>query len=261
MKFNPPIIFFLIIVFFVLSSVVKKNSAKKRIKKISAASVPSEKSSVSGMKTEAKTSDEFETASKHSSILWKIVLQARQFIGEAQKRVEEQRQLQKQNHVDLKNKQGQNQTGNLKQAGKNQETIWDILAERTDDDFEESKDSIVSQSTSIRENSKSLQSATEKRRQSGAIHLADAIHLRDDIHPIKSNHTLDGLVEPGVLKSEKTEYSSEGMYLIKEKSSIAGHKGRGPVPDKKYCFKTDPLQNAVIWSEILSKPVALKNNS
>ncbi len=27
----------------------------------------------------------------------------------------------------------------------------------------------------------------------------------------------------------------------------------------KYCFKSNPLQNAIIWSEILSKPLALKD--
>ena len=27
---------------------------------------------------------------------------------------------------------------------------------------------------------------------------------------------------------------------------------------EKYCFKSNPLQNAVIWSEILSKPLALR---
>ncbi len=27
----------------------------------------------------------------------------------------------------------------------------------------------------------------------------------------------------------------------------------------RYCFKSDPLQNAVIWSEILSKPIALRD--
>jgi len=260
MKFDPSIIFFVIIIFFVLPSVLKKILAKKRIKNLSDNSVSSEKLSVSRMKAEAKTRDEFETASKNSSILGKIVLQVRQFIRESQRRAEEQRQLQQQNHVNLKNEQGQNQTGNLKQAGKDQETIWDILAERTDDDFDESEGSIVSQSTLIRENSKSLQSATEKPQQSDARHSADAIHLRDDIHPIKSIHTSDGLA-PGVLEFEKTGYIPEEMFPIKEKSSIVRQKGGGPVPIKKYCFKTDPLQNAVIWSEILSKPVALKDNS
>lgn len=28
---------------------------------------------------------------------------------------------------------------------------------------------------------------------------------------------------------------------------------------KKYCLKSNPLQNAIIWSEILSKPLALKD--
>ena len=31
----------------------------------------------------------------------------------------------------------------------------------------------------------------------------------------------------------------------------------GPLQGK-YCFKSNPLQNAVVWSEILSKPVALR---
>ncbi len=218
MKFDPSIIFFLIIVFFVLRSVFKKKLAKKRIKKMSDASVLLESSSASGMKTEAKTRDVFETTgSENSSILWKIILQARQFIREAQRRAEEQKQLQQQNHVNFKNRHGQNQTGNLKQA--------------------------------------------EKSQQPDARHSADARHLRDDIHSIQSNHSANGIVEPGVLNSEKAEYISEGMSFIKDKSSIAGQKGRGTVPDKKYYFKTDPLQNAVIWSEILSKPLALKDNS
>ena len=28
---------------------------------------------------------------------------------------------------------------------------------------------------------------------------------------------------------------------------------------EKYCFKSNPLQNAIIWSEILSKPLALRD--
>ncbi|MEA1967206.1 MAG: hypothetical protein U9N77_03175 [Thermodesulfobacteriota bacterium] len=28
---------------------------------------------------------------------------------------------------------------------------------------------------------------------------------------------------------------------------------------KKYCLKSNPLQNAIIWSEIISKPLALRN--
>ena len=28
---------------------------------------------------------------------------------------------------------------------------------------------------------------------------------------------------------------------------------------EKYCFKSNPLQNAIIWSEILSKPMALRD--
>ncbi|MCK5837341.1 MAG: hypothetical protein KAH09_08755 [Desulfobacula sp.] len=28
---------------------------------------------------------------------------------------------------------------------------------------------------------------------------------------------------------------------------------------QKYCFKANPLQNAIIWSEILSKPLALRD--
>ncbi len=253
MKFDPSIIFFVIIVFFVLPLVLKKIIIGKRIRKISDTSVSSERSSVPGMKTEAKTRDVFETGSKKSSILEKIVLNARQFMQEARKRAEEQRQLQQQNPVNLKNPQGQNQ------AGKAQDTIWDILAERADDDFDESGGSIVSQNTLIRKNSKSLHSAAEKSQQDEAMNLAYAAHLRDDIHPIKSIHNSDGLA-PEVPESGKTGYIQEGISPIKDKSSLVRQKDRGTVSDQKYRFKTDPLQNAVIWSEILSKPVALKEN-
>ncbi len=268
MKFDPSIIFFVIIVFFVLPSVLKKILIKKRIKKTSYTSVSYERSSVSGMKTEAEPREVLETESKNSSILGKIVLQARQFIREAQKRAEEQRQLQQNNNVNLKNTQGQNHAGNLKQAGKTQETIWDILAERADDDFDESQDSIVTQNALIRENSNSLKSAVEKPQQ------ADAVHFRDDFHTIKSVHTSDTSIHTsdksthasdglasGVLKSEKTGYKPEGMFPIKDRRSLVRQKGRETVSCKKYRFKTDPLQNAVVWSEILSKPVALKDNS
>ena len=233
MKLDPSIIFFIIIAFFVLSLslVLKKIIFGKRIRKISDTSVSSERSSVSGMKTEAKTMDVFETGSKKSSILKKIAMNARKFMQEARKRAEEQRQMQQQNPVNFKNPQEQNQAGNLKQDGDDRETIWDILAERTDDDFDESGDSIVSQNTLIRKKSKHLHSASEKSQQAEAMNLAYAAHLRDNIHPIK------------------------------DKNSLARHNGRGNVPNQKYCFKTDPLQNAVIWSEILSKPVALKDNN
>ncbi|MBU8850168.1 MAG: hypothetical protein KOO64_11540, partial [Desulfobacterales bacterium] len=30
---------------------------------------------------------------------------------------------------------------------------------------------------------------------------------------------------------------------------------------EKYCLKSNPLQNAVIWSEILSKPLALRDKN
>lgn len=212
MKFDPSIIFFLIIVFFVLPSVLKKIRIRKKIKNLSDASVLSETSlvsGVSGMKTEAKTGDEFEKVNKNSSILGKVVMQIRQFIQEAYKLAEEQRQLQQQNNVNLKNKQGQNYTENLTQAGEDQNTIWDILAEKTDDDFDESG---------------GLQS--EK---TGCI-------------------------------SEEAGCISEEKFSIKENNLIVKQTDKGTLPDRKYHFKTDPLQNAVIWSEILSKPVALKDN-
>ncbi len=259
MKLDPSIIFFVIIAFFVLPLVLKKIIIGKRIRKISDTSVSSERSSVPGMKTEAKTRDAFETGSKKSSILDKIVLNARQFMQEARKRAEERRQLQQQDPVNLKNQREQNQAGNLKQAGEDRETIWDILAERTDDDFDESGGSIVSQNTLIRKNSKSLHSASEKSQQAEVMNLAYAAHLRADIHPIEAIHALDWPA-PEILKSEKTGYIPEGISTIKDKSSLAKHKDRRNVPDQKYRFKADPLQNAVIWSEILSKPVALKEN-
>ncbi|WP_299978365.1 hypothetical protein [Desulfobacula sp.] len=44
-------------------------------------------------------------------------------------------------------------------------------------------------------------------------------------------------------RSVQEPYIKEPLYPLRE----------------KYCFKFNPLQNAVIWSEILSKPLALKD--
>lgn len=54
----------------------------------------------------------------------------------------------------------------------------------------------------------------------------------------------------------KTDYPAEKIRCRREEP-CAGKPTRH-LPNR-YCFKSDPLQNAVIWSEILSKPIALKD--
>ncbi|SDU49496.1 hypothetical protein [Desulfobacula phenolica] len=64
---------------------------------------------------------------------------------------------------------------------------------------------------------------------------------------------------------EKTDRSAERIRYQREES-CNGNRKEEPCSGKpmrhfrnRYCFKSDPLQNAVIWSEVLSKPIALKD--
>ncbi|CCK82478.1 hypothetical protein [Desulfobacula toluolica] len=67
------------------------------------------------------------------------------------------------------------------------------------------------------------------------------------------------------VQHEKTDLPAESTHYQRE-DPCKGSRKEEPCTGKpmrhfrnRYCFKSDPLQNAVIWSEVLSKPIALKD--
>ncbi|MDA3918215.1 MAG: hypothetical protein PF690_14740 [Deltaproteobacteria bacterium] len=75
-----------------------------------------------------------------------------------------------------------------------------------------------------------------------------------------------GIPEAAIPEAQIPAYSAavkepeEGMVKQGIKESLSGKGAAMQHPGAaKYVFKSNPLQNAVIWSEILGKPVGLKN--
>jgi hypothetical protein len=93
----------------------------------------------------------------------------------------------------------------------------------------------------------------------------DALEEDKDLYPGREMTGEDAAADTGEFPApvsqkgitpKKTEYPAERIRSRREEPCV-----RKPMRHlrDRYCFKSDPLQNAVIWSEILSKPLALRN--
>ncbi len=216
MNFDPLILFFIIILIaFILPSIFKKIIAEEKTKTSSDRSTSYGADSIHEMKSSYKKIGAGKIGEKKVSLFEKITMQTRQFMQEAVKQAQQQKRQQK---LFQQEKQQQNIEKQEIQVENDTDVICDVLAEKIDDDFDESPTITPENKSTGNEQKNSLQTG-------------------ETLQPIRQEH------------------GDSGEYSISNKS------GATIVSYKIFRLKKNPLQNAVIWSEILSKPVALKKKS
>ncbi len=238
MKFDPSIIFFVVFIFFVLLSILKKNL---KIKKERHADDAGEINTVPKMKTTAERIAIFKGKSKNVSKLGQLILQYGQSLKKA---AEQERQKQKeQKKVSMHN--AEKTTTHRKNDVDN---IWDILAENTDNNSDESQTNITQNQPVYNQSQYDEQNDFDSydKKPKGIASKQKTIYSKNKKTLWKSNG-----------RDEKPYGTQSALFVD---NSVKCKFRTNDSQKRRYRLKHNHLQNAVIWSEILSEPVTMRDD-
>ncbi len=246
MEIAPFILFFAIIMAFLISSALREIRKNKENGSAEKTQDTAERDTDNAIKTPYEPVDILETNAEYSYPPDNEYLQAEKFKLETENRkiYGEQGQNNQKIVQSQGSTSGKSRDGHPIKARNRQKTIWDILIDNTEND----------KSTAI--------SLTNK--QFGR-HLKEQ-HSEHKYHDQKSRNYIPK--DPNSQKvhqrrkiyskiketSVKTAFAKNPTKKRNEKKSSANEY------NKEFHFKKNPLQNAVIWSEIMSKPIALRKS-
>jgi len=130
------------------------------------------------------------------------------------------------------NLENQAQEQARRQTDKNQESLWDSLVDDVDG---ENIDAVQPEQPIMPQAMKTEENEDESFAESETIASSDN------------------------LETEKPGQNAEKIQSLKQEFSIDSPSVPSPVHKNSYQFRSSALQNAVVWSEILSSPLALRD--